>query len=181
MTEAGPRNRQMAVAGLVLSTGWGLLLTVLVMRGEPSLGERWSEWLPMALLFLSQATLPAVGRLRPGALLAAGILGLPLCLVSFAGLGFPYIVPSILFFSAAARGGAAGRHAVIGLAAAAVLVASFLVAVTNTTEVCWATRIEGGCSEVPTQWAAIGSIALTLATVGTSGVLGRSSLERRTA
>ncbi|MQA99773.1 MAG: hypothetical protein GEU78_05710 [Actinobacteria bacterium] len=207
---AAPRPGRLGLVAGALSAVWGLFLLGAVVVAEPPFLHRLSEVLPMAMILLSQAALAALGRWRePGSMLAAGIVGLPLSLVSFAGAGFPYLIPSILFFIVAGRGGGprvvqAGLALLIALA----VVGAFLVMVMDPDQVCWTTQrigpgrtettierspddgsssvsmgpegVAGGCSQVPSYPNGAASMALSaLAVFGGGEALRRRGSEPR--
>jgi hypothetical protein len=181
-----------------------------VVLSEPSWVYRLSEVLPMALILLSPAALAAWGRWRePGAMVAAAVAGLPLSLVSLGGAGLPYLIPTILFFVAAARdGGPRARQVVLSVVIAGLLVASFIVMIVGFDQVCWTVErtgsgktqtsvtrtpsaeggsitmgrneVSAGCTQVPANLNGAASTALaTLAIFGGSAALRRAGREAR--
>lgn len=87
--------------GITLGVGWTLFLAGLGLFSDGSLDPQWKT----ALVFVLIAGLPAliafVGRHKPGVLLTAALISLPLSLMSLAGAALPLLIPAIFYFSAA--------------------------------------------------------------------------------
>ena len=72
-------------------------------RSGPSLDPDWLRGLGLMAILMIPAALAFVGLWRPGTLLAAGVVSLPMCFMSFSFLLFPMLIPAALYLSAYSR------------------------------------------------------------------------------
>lgn len=207
MTDEG-RGGGAAIAAGVLAGLMGLGLTVMVSVTEAPVRSRATEIVAMAIIVLAPLLIGMGGRWRhPGVLLAAGVVSLPLTMISFAGVGLPYAIVAILFFVAAGRRGRVRVWQLpIGLAMAALVVASFFALFSSSDQVCWTKErlpdggvrttyerepysgtgsvtlsgdeLSGGCTETPSYQATLLSLTLSVAAI-VGGTAAIESLDRR--
>lgn len=72
-------------------------------RDGPSLDPDWLRGFGLIGILMVPTVLAAIGLRRPGALLAAGLVSVPMCLMSFSLLLFPMLIPAALYFIAFSR------------------------------------------------------------------------------
>lgn len=98
-------HRGPAMAGMLLGTviALGVGSIPLFEREGPSLDADWLRGLGFVAILMIPAVLAFMGLRRPGALLAAGFISVPLCLMSFSLLLFPMLIPAALYFVAFSR------------------------------------------------------------------------------
>lgn len=96
------KYRRTAIIGIainiVIALGVGSI--PLLDRGGPSLDEDWLRGLGLVGILLIPPVLAAVGLRWPGALLPAGLVSIPMCLMSFSFILFPLLVPATLYLVA---------------------------------------------------------------------------------
>lgn len=85
----------------MLGLAWTAFLAALGMFSEGRLDPQWRT----ALIFVLLAGLPAFlaifARERPNLLLTAGLISIPLALMSLAGATLPLLIPAGFYFAAA--------------------------------------------------------------------------------
>ena len=101
MTEI-PKYRRTAIIGIAINTviALGVGSIPLLDRGGPSLDEDWLRGLGLIGILLIPPVLAAVGLRWPGALLPAGVVSIPMCLMSFSFILFPLLIPAMLYLVA---------------------------------------------------------------------------------
>lgn len=94
-----------AVIGICLGTliALGVGSIPLLDRRGPSLDGDWLRGLGLITILMIPVVLAVVGLRRPGTLLVAGIVSLPMCFMSFSFLLFPMLIPAVLYFTAYER------------------------------------------------------------------------------
>jgi len=94
--------RRPARVGIAINTviALGVGSIPLLDRGGPSLDEDWLRGLGLIGILLIPPLLAAVGLRWPGALLPAGVVSIPMCLMSFSFILFPLLIPASLYLVA---------------------------------------------------------------------------------
>lgn len=87
--------------GTVIALGVGSI--PLLDGGGPSLDPDWLRGVGLIAILMIPVALALVGLRRPGALLAAGVVSLPMCFMSFSFLLFPLLIPAALYLIAYGR------------------------------------------------------------------------------
>jgi hypothetical protein len=169
------------VGGLVLAAGAALELVRLEGDGRFVSGL---EAAIGALAFAAVIAVPGALALlsladRPALLLPAGILLIPLSVVSFAGVTLPLLIPAVMLLVAygrrsPGRGAYPGQAGVCALVVLVLVVAAFLALFAHDDPRSYSTATGGGStSDVVTMAEAMVSLALSATAVGSAWLLGR--------
>ena len=145
---ASSRGLDLGLVGAAIGLFYPAFLSGIAFFDDGDLDPQWAE----RVVFVALVCLPAVIALvarktRPGLFVLAGVLGLPLSLISLAGATLPLLIPSALYLLAAGRYGRATRvhPAVIALFVALMTAASIGSLYVHRDPVCWtrATHLDG--------------------------------------
>lgn len=93
------------ITGIVIGTAIAVAVgSIPLFDGDgPSLDADWLRGLALMSILVMPAVLAIVGLRRPGALLVAGVVSLPMCFMSFSFLLFPMLIPAALYLIAYGR------------------------------------------------------------------------------
>lgn len=163
-----------------LVVGVGIVLTLALVGGlvrtagtsgpERSVAGDWGT-LAFALVIVAPAVLALIGmQQRPWLLVAAGLLLLPMCFLSFSFLFFPLVVPAVLFLSDAIvrprRGRRPPSQCLGAVLSAVFVVAAVLSLFAHQDPVSWSTATQSGTtSDVITIQEALTSIGFFVAAI----------------
>lgn len=105
LRQRGSSDRQsgnaIGLIGVVLNATWSLVLAGLGLFNQGSLDPQWRTALLFVALTAVPLSLAGLGlRGRPRLLLAAGIVCVPLSLMSLAGATLPLLLPALCYFTA---------------------------------------------------------------------------------
>lgn len=105
MDGSRPDHWAMVITGVCFGTviAFGVGSIPLLDRDGLSLGSDWVRGLGLIAILMIPVILALVGLRRPGALLAAGVVSLPMCFMSFSFLLFPMLIPAALYLIAYGR------------------------------------------------------------------------------
>ena len=100
-----PKHWGMAITGVcfgsVIALGVGSI--PLLDHDGPSLDPDWLRGLGLIAILMIPVVLALVGLRRPGALLAAGVVSMPMSFMSFSFLLFPMLIPAAIYLIAYGR------------------------------------------------------------------------------
>lgn len=145
---APDRRLDLGLVGAAIGLLYPAFLAGIAFFDNGDLDPQWAT----RVIFVALVCLPAVIALvarktRPGLFVLAGVLGLPLSLISLAGATLPLLIPSVLYLLAAGRvAGATRVHpAWTALFVAIMLGASIGSLTVHQDPVCWtrATHLDG--------------------------------------
>ncbi len=145
------------------------------------------EWgtLALFLVILAPAALAIIGMdERPWLLVAAGVLLVPMCFLSFSFLFFPLVVPAVLFLTDAIVRPRRTPHPLAqcggALLSALFVIAAVLSLFAHQDPVSWSTATQSGStSDVITVQEALTSIAFLVAAVAVAALTPRDGTPRR--
>jgi hypothetical protein len=169
---------------LTLALMGGLVRTAGTSGPERSVAGDWGT-LALVLVIVAPAVLALIGmQQRPWLLVAAGLLLLPMCFLSFSFLFFPLVVPAVLFLSDAIVRPRRDPHP-LGQCLGAILSAVFVVAAVlslfaHQDPVSWSTATQSGSiSDVITVQEALTSIGFLVAAIAVAALTPADGTPRR--
>jgi hypothetical protein len=179
-------RRVLIGVGVVTTFGLlaGLVRTAGTSAPERSAAGDWGT-LALVLVMLAPAALALIGMdERPWLLVAAGLLLLPMCFLSFSFLFFPLLVPAVLFLTDAIVRPRLEPHPLAQCAGAilsAVLVIAAVVSLfAHQDPVRWSTATQSGStSDVITVQEALTSIGFLVAALAVAALTPRDGTPRR--
>lgn len=98
-----PTHRSTAIAGCFVGTFIALGAGSFPLFDDGSLSSDWLRGVGFIAILILPALLAIVGLRRPGALLVAGVVSLPMPFMSFSFLLFPMLIPAALYLVAYGR------------------------------------------------------------------------------
>ncbi len=186
--QEGVIGHRRLVIGVGIVTTFAMLGGLIRLAGtsspERSAAGDWGT-LALFLVILAPAALALIGMdERPWLLVAAGLLLLPMCFLSFSFLFFPLVVPAVLFLTDAIARPRRDPHPLAqcggALLSALFVIAAVLSLFAHQDPVSWSTATQSGStSDVITVQEALTSIGFLVAAVAVAALTPRDGTPRR--